>query len=171
MNNKILLDVEEKLPPPQWIEKVAPFAEKVLEKLEKNDWEVSFFFCSPDFIRKLNKDYRSIDSETDILSFEEGSEYTDEDGKVIFAAGDIVICIDVFMKNALEFGVSADEELKRLIIHGLMHLSGMDHGEAHIGKDRGFEGGSDEDRKMLILQEQLVEFFASETLIDSEQKA
>ena len=68
------------------------------------------------------------------------------------------------MKNALEFGVEPDEELKRLIIHGLMHLSGMDHGEAHIGKNREFEGGTEEDRKMLVMQEQLVEFFSSEQL-------
>ncbi|MCR4938533.1 MAG: rRNA maturation RNase YbeY [Treponemataceae bacterium] len=167
MRNKILVDFEEGMDPPAWIDKVAPFADKVLEKLDKNDWEVSFFFCSLPFIQRLNKEYRSIDSATDILSFEEGSEYQDEEGKTVFAAGDIAICIDVFVKNALEFGVSADEELKRLIIHGLMHLSGMDHGEAHIGKDRTFEGGSEEDRKMLVLQEDFVEYFASESLIDS----
>ena len=60
------------------------------------------------------------------------------------------------MKNAEEFGVPADEELKRLLIHGILHLSGMDHGEAHIGKDRNFEGGSEEDKKMLEKQEKLL---------------
>lgn len=166
MKNKILIDFEEDLQEPAWLESVGPFADRVLEKLDKTDWEVSFLFCSVPFIKKLNKEYRSIDSETDILSFEEGSEYEDEDGKTRFAAGDIVICIDVLKKNALEFGVSEDEELKRLIIHGLMHLSGMDHGEAHIGKNHDFEGGSEEDRKMLVLQEQFVDYFDSVKLIE-----
>ena len=164
MSNRVLVDVEEGMKAPEWLECIAPFAQKVLEKLEKTDWEVSFLFCTAPFIRKLNNDYRSIDSETDILSFEDGTEYTDEDGNIVFSAGDIAICIDVFMKNALEFGVEPDEELKRLIIHGLMHLSGMDHGEAHIGKNWEFEGGTEEDRKMLVMQEQLVEFFSSEQL-------
>ena len=165
MSNRVLVDAEEGMEVPAWLEKIPPFAEKVLEKLEKTDWEVSILFCTGTFIRKLNNDYRSIDSETDILSFEDGSEYTDEDGNKFFAAGDIAICIDVFTKNAVEFGVPADEELKRLVIHGLMHLSGMDHGEAHIGKNRDFEGGTEEDRKMLVMQEQLVEYFSSEKIL------
>ena len=165
IRNRVLVDVEEGMEAPEWLDRIAPFAQKVLEKLEKTDWEVSFLFCSAPFIRKLNNDYRSIDTETDILSFEDGVEYTDEDGITVFSAGDIAICIDVFMKNAVEFGVKSDEELKRLIIHGLMHLSGMDHGEAHIGKNREFEGGTEEDKKMLVMQEQLVEFFSSEKIL------
>lgn len=166
VNNRVLVDVEEGMEAPEWLGSIAPFACKVLDKLGKDDWEVSFLFCSAPFIRKLNNDYRDIDSETDILSFEDGTEYTDDDGNTVFSAGDIAICIDVFVKNAVEFGVKPDEELKRLIIHGLMHLSGMDHGEAHIGKNREFEGGSEEDRKMLVLQEQFVEFFSSESIIE-----
>ncbi len=165
MDNRILVDVEEGMEAPDWIERVAPFACKVLEKLDKIGWEVSILFCSSPFIRNLNNQYRSIDSETDILSFEDGDEYIDDDGNTVFTAGDIAICIDVFTKNAVEFGVSADEELKRLIIHGLMHLSGMDHGEAHIGKNRDFEGGTEEERKMLVIQEQLVKFFSDEKIL------
>jgi len=165
MNNRILVDVEEGMEAPDWIERVAPFACKVLEKLDKIGWEVSILFCSGPFIRNLNNQYRSIDAETDILSFEDGDEYIDDDGNTVFTAGDIAICIDVFTKNAVEFGVPADEELKRLIIHGLMHLSGMDHGEAHIGKNRDFEGGTEEERKMLVMQEQLVTFFSAEKIL------
>ena len=46
-----------------------------------------------------------------------------------------------------------------------MHLSGMDHGEAHIGKNRDFEGGTEEERKMLVIQEQLVKFFSDEKIL------
>ena len=80
VNNRVLVDVEEGMEAPEWLGSIAPFACKVLDKLGKDDWEVSFLFCSAPFIRKLNNDYRDIDSETDILSFEDGTEYTDDDG-------------------------------------------------------------------------------------------
>ena len=112
-------------------------------------------FCDDDFIQNLNKDFREIDSPTDILSFEDGTEYEDEEG-AWYSAGDIAISLETFAKNAVEFGVSLDNELKRLLIHGVLHLSGMDHGEAHIAKDRTFEGGTSEDKKMLELQEELL---------------
>ncbi|MBQ9539598.1 MAG: rRNA maturation RNAse YbeY, partial [Treponema sp.] len=53
--------------------------------------ELSLFFCSDSCIRKLNKDYRNIDEETDVLSFEDGGIYTDEDGKEWKSAGDVVV--------------------------------------------------------------------------------
>ena len=130
--------------------------QKILEKLGKDGWELSVLFCSDSFIKNLNNEYREIDSPTDILSFEDGDEYIDDEGEKWISAGDIAISIETFMKNAEEFGVPADEELKRLLIHGILHLSGMDHGEAHIGKDRNFEGGSEEDKKMLEKQEILL---------------
>jgi probable rRNA maturation factor len=43
--------------------------------------------------------------------------------------GDIVISLDTLERNVKSYGVEADEELKRLLIHGILHLSGMDHGE------------------------------------------
>lgn len=165
MKNNVMVDVEENMESPAWLSNVEPFAQKVLQKLEKNAWEVSVLFCTAGFIQNLNSQYRQIDSPTDILSFEDGGEYEDEEGNMVYAAGDIAICTEVFLKNAAEFGVTADEELKRLVIHGLLHLSGMDHGEAHIGKDRSFEGGTEEDKEMLELQEKLMEEFASESII------
>lgn len=154
--NRILVDIEEGTAEPAWLGNVEPFMQKILEKLEKDGWELSVLFCSDSFIKNLNNEYREIDSPTDILSFEDGDEYIDDEGKKWISAGDIAISIETFMKNAEEFGVPADEELKRLLIHGILHLSGMDHGEAHIGKDRNFEGGSEEDKKMLEKQERLL---------------
>lgn len=154
--NRILVDIEEGTAEPAWLGNVEPFMQKILEKLEKDGWELSVLFCSDSFIKNLNNEYREIDSPTDILSFEDGDEYIDDEGEKWISAGDIAISIETFMKNAEEFGVPADEELKRLLIHGILHLSGMDHGEAHIGKDRNFEGGSEEDKKMLEKQERLL---------------
>ena len=121
-------------------------------------------FCDDKFIQQLNKDFREIDSPTDILSFEDGTSYEDEEGQW-YSAGDIAISLDTFSKNAEEFEVSKDNEIKRLLIHGVLHLSGMDHGEAHIAKDRTFEGGTEDDKKMLELQEQILLLLDNKVII------
>ena len=155
--NNVDVSLEEGLDAPQWFNEVEPFVQKVLADRNADGWELSVLFCSDAFIQNLNKTYRDIDSPTDILSFEDGDEYIDDDGVKWYSAGDIAISIATFSKNAAEFGVPVEEELKRLLIHGVLHLSGLDHGEAHIGKDRTFEGGSDEERQMLVLQEEILE--------------
>lgn len=155
--NNVDVSLEEGLEAPAWLNDVEPFVRKVLADRKKDGWELSVLFCSDAFIQNLNKTYRDIDSPTDILSFEDGDEYIDDDGVTWYSAGDIAISIATFTKNAAEFGVPVEEELKRLLIHGVLHLSGLDHGEAHIGKDRTFEGGSEEERQMLALQEEILE--------------
>ena len=163
--NRILVSVTEKINEPEWISEIEPFVETILQNQKKDGWELSVLFCDDAFIQQLNKDFRDIDSPTDILSFEDGTEYEDEDGKW-YSAGDIAISLETFAKNAKEFGVSLDNELKRLLIHGILHLSGMDHGEAHIAKDRTFEGGSDDDRKMLELQEEILLLLDNKVIIN-----
>lgn len=155
--NNVDVSLEEGLETPAWLADVEPFVQKILADRKTDGWELSVLFCSDAFIQNLNKTYRDIDSPTDILSFEDGDEYIDDDGVTWYSAGDIAISIATFSKNAAEFGVPVEEELKRLLIHGVLHLSGLDHGEAHIGKDRTFEGGSDEERQMLVLQEEMLE--------------
>lgn len=114
---------------PQWLPKILPFLEAVLKKLQLSGWELSVLFCKDDFIQELNKNYRQLDMPTDVLSFNSGSIYEDEVGVEWFSAGDIVISVDTLAKNAVEFNVSQDQELKRLLIHGILHLSGMDHSD------------------------------------------
>lgn len=155
--NNIDISVEEGIETPAWFDTVEPFVRKILEDRKIDGWELSVLFCSDAFIQNLNRTYRDIDSPTDILSFEDGDEYIDDSGVKWYSAGDIAISIATFTKNAAEFGVPAEEELKRLLVHGVLHLSGLDHGEAHIGKDRTFEGGSEEERQMLVLQEEILE--------------
>ena len=75
-------------------------------------------FCSDDKIRALNRDFRGKDSTTDVLSFELGTVYEDEDGNSRYAAGDIAVSVDFLFKNAADFKVSPDKELKRLLIFG-----------------------------------------------------
>ena len=96
-------------------------------RLGKESWDLSILICDDSFIRGLNRQYRDKDEATDVLSFEQGDSYRDPEGAERFLAGDIVISLDALARNAEEFGISRDEELRRLIAHGILHLSGMDH--------------------------------------------
>ena len=117
------------IPEPKWGTAVEPFLQTVLAQLEHSNWDLSVVFCNDAFIHELNKTYRRIDSATDVLSFEQGDEYDDEDGSLRFNAGDIVISLDSLRSNAENFNVTMNEELKRLLVHGILHLSGMDHSD------------------------------------------
>ncbi len=72
-------------------------------------------------MRALNKRYRSKDGTTDVLSFPSAPGLP---GKL---AGDLAISADIASGNAKEFGHTAVEEIKILILHGVLHLAGYDH--------------------------------------------
>ena len=120
--------------------------------------DFSVLFCSDEFIKELNSQYRNIDSATDVLSFENGEEYEDEEG-LWKNVGDIAISLETLPKNAEYFEVDTNTELKRLIIHGILHLNGLDHGEEHIEK------GVVPTDEMLILQENLLADLSDEKII------
>ena len=115
--NQIFVSCEEGLQEPVWLSKIEDFAANVLEAAGYDGEEISILFCGDPMIKELNANYRNIDAPTDVLSFENGEEYTDEEGKIWFQAGDIAISVDTLPKNAEYFEVSQNEELKRLIIH------------------------------------------------------
>ena len=153
MSNRVLVDVQEGVETPKWLNKVEPFVQKVLEHLDLDDWEISFLFCNDEFIHKLNLEYRKIDSATDVLSFEQGDEYVDDNDNTWYTAGDIVISLDTLPKNAENFSVPIGEELKRLIIHGILHLDGMDHTD------------NSPEQEMLQYQERLLQEYTGEEII------
>lgn len=148
MSNRIVLECEEGMERPLWAERLLRFAESVLQKSGMQNWDLSILLCRDPFIAALNGEYRHIDGPTDVLSFEQGDEYVDESGETWFSAGDIVISVDSLMSNAREFGVTPDEELKRLLIHGILHLNGMDHAT------------NSPDEEMLVTQERLLASFS-----------
>ena len=94
---------------------------------ETRDFSVTF--VSDEEIRNLNREYRNIDSPTDILTFRLADGEDDfpspegEDEEM----GDIFISLESMRRNAREFGVEENDELRRLLLHGLMHLRGWDH--------------------------------------------
>ena len=84
----------------------------------KKTSDIAHIFCSDERILEVNKQYLEHDYYTDIITFD----YSE--GKVI--SGDIFISIDTVKTNAQEFGVSFEQELNRIIIHGILHLCGQD---------------------------------------------
>ena len=104
MANRILISVQDGIEKPEWLDGVEPFVQTVMEKLSYDKEEISVLFCSNEFIQELNKNYRQIDSATDVLSFENGEEYEDEEG-VWFCAGDIAVSLDMLPENAEYFAV------------------------------------------------------------------
>lgn len=77
--NRILIDCSEEIEVPQWIDKVEPFLQKVLTNLSFDGQEISILFCNDKMIQELNKQYRNIDSPTDVLSFENDDVYEDDE--------------------------------------------------------------------------------------------
>jgi probable rRNA maturation factor len=76
-------------------------------------------------VQELNRDYRSLDEPTDVLSFQM-DERDPETGELYF--GDIVISIPTARSQAQTAGHSLIEELSLLVVHGTLHLLGFDHG-------------------------------------------
>lgn len=89
--------------------------------------EISLTMVSPEEIRELNRDYRDVDSVTDVLSFPqfEGKEDLPEEGEICL--GDVVICEDKVREQAAEYGHSYEREFTYLFVHSLLHLLGYDH--------------------------------------------
>lgn len=80
--------------------------------------ELAYIFTNDARILEVNRQYLGHDYFTDIITFD----YTEGDT----VAGDVFISIDTVRRNAGEYGVSFDNELHRVMIHGLLHLTGQD---------------------------------------------
>jgi len=83
--------------------------------------ELSISFIDDIKMRELNLSYRSIDKTTDVLSFPQS------EGPDVTLLGDIIISLDTARRHSESYGVTLHEELKKLIIHGVLHLLGHDH--------------------------------------------
>ena len=156
--NRVYVAMQDGVDEPDWFNNVEPFVQKVLGELKFDGEEISMLMCDDTYMQELNKTYRNIDSTTDVLSFENDEEYEDEEGKWK-CVGDIVISLDTLPINADYFEEDSNAELKRLIVHGLLHLNGMDHGEEHIEK------GKAPECEMLVLQEKVLNTLKDEKII------
>ena len=94
----------------RWIRRVA-------EYYGKKVGEVGYLFCDDEKILEVNREYLGHDYYTDIITFD----YCEGD----VLNGDLVISLDTVRTNAEKFGKDYDEELHRVIIHGILHLCGI----------------------------------------------
>lgn len=102
------------------------------ENLENINVYMSVILTTPEEIRKLNKEFRNIDKETDVLSFPmfEKSEIENLSniiGELPEVLGDIVISIKRVKEQAEEYGHSFERELSYMVVHGFYHIMGEDH--------------------------------------------
>jgi probable rRNA maturation factor len=139
------------------------FVRSVLQYLDISGWEVSIFYCTDNYIQELNKLYRNRDEPTDVLSFGGGEFFPRQSAKII--AGDIAISTDSLKKNCLEFGVSPNEELKRLLVHGILHLKGYDH-EKNLPDSNREDEEIKLEEEMLVLQERILQIFRASIIIE-----
>ena len=107
----------------KWIRKVA-------ESYGKTCGELAYLFCNDDKIISANREFLNHDYYTDIITFDYST------GKRI--SGDMLISLDTVRTNAIQFGQPQERELLRVIIHGILHLCGINdkaEGEREIMED------------------------------------
>ncbi len=113
-------------------EQFSNWISSVIVSEDKKEGEINYIFCDDEYLLGLNKQYLNHDTLTDIISFDYSV------GKELH--GDIFISTERVLENAAEFKVTFEEELKRVMVHGVLHYCGY--------KDK-----SDEDEKLMRSKE------------------
>ena len=124
MNIEVFNLTEEKLD--KELSELKDFLIKVAEDEKLGDVIFNVIIVDNNRIHEINKEYRNIDRETDVISFalEDDKSFNTTDIRML---GDIYISIDKVRSQALEYGHSFKRELYFLSVHGLLHLLGYDH--------------------------------------------
>jgi probable rRNA maturation factor len=87
----------------------------ILKSENAGGFEINLVFTDNAFIKKINLEYRSKNYPTDVISFAAAK------------SGDIFISVEKAAEQAASYGASFDEEVKRLVVHGALHVLGYDH--------------------------------------------
>ncbi|RDV14394.1 rRNA maturation RNase YbeY [Pontibacter diazotrophicus] len=99
-------------------DQVSEWIATVIEQHGQELSSLTYVFCSDDYLHQINVEYLDHDTLTDIITFNNA----DEEGII---EGDIFISVDRVRDNSVELGISFDDELHRVIIHGVLHLLGF----------------------------------------------
>ena len=99
------------------------------EGLDPQNISLSVSFVDGEEIQTLNREYRGVDSVTDVLSFPQYDPEEDMEDWDEISLGDVVLCTDRARQQAEEFGHSYERELIYLFVHSCFHLLGYDHEE------------------------------------------
>ena len=97
-------------------EKIKPWIEKIIITEEKRLGEINYIFCDDEYLLKINQDYLQHDYYTDIITFDNVR------GKTI--SGEIFVSLQRIKDNASLISKNYEEEKKRVIAHGILHLCG-----------------------------------------------
>ena len=97
-------------------EQISEWISYTISEENCKEGEINYIFCSDDYLLQLNVDFLDHDTLTDIISFDYSV------GKELH--GDIYISVDRVKENALDFKVSFDDEISRVMIHGVLHYCG-----------------------------------------------
>ena len=100
------------------IEAWSTFADKALNVIGKSESSATIAFVSDKRMRELNRQFRGVDKATDVLSFPAEEK---------FNLGDVAVSVETAAVQAQENGLTLDQEIAQLILHGLLHLCGYDH--------------------------------------------
>ena len=95
----------------------ADWIKSVAKNYGKQTGDISYLFCTDDKILEVNRQYLQHDFYTDIITFD----YTEGDR----ISGDIFISLDTVLSNSIQYNADFEEELYRVIIHGILHLCGL----------------------------------------------
>ena len=121
------------------------YYKRTLEVLEVEDeYNVSLIICGPITIRRINREYRNIDSVTDVISFALLDDDEDIEYDEGIELGDIFINRNRVHSQAKEYGHSVKREFIFLFVHGLLHLFGYDHMNV------------EDEKKMFTLQDEII---------------
>ena len=94
--------------------KIKNWLKEIIADEKKKVGDINYIFCSKEYLKKMNNDYLSKNYETDVISFDFSM-----DNKI---SGDIYISSETVKKNSIIFNVGFSNELKRVMVHGLLHL-------------------------------------------------
>lgn len=97
--------------------KVKKWISEIIKAQGQKVGDISYLFCDDDYLIQVNREYLDHDTYTDIITFD----YVE--GKVV--SGDILISVERVKENAEKFNTTFDQELHRVIIHGILHLLGQ----------------------------------------------
>ncbi len=106
--------------------KYEDWIDAVIESEDKEAGEVNYIFCDDDYLHNINMQYLNHDTLTDIISFDYCIGY--------LISGDIFISIERVKDNAKEFEVSFENELLRVMAHGVLHYCGFKDKEENDAK-------------------------------------
>lgn len=127
-NKDIKFKLEKKLVLKKWIK-------TVVEHYDCKVGDINVILCNDPYILEINQQFLSHDYYTDIITFD----YSEEN----VINGELYISIDTVRENAVEYGQDFPDELHRVIIHGVLHLCGLDdHNDEDIKEMREAENSA-----------------------------